>query len=42
MENLFCFDYVFEFNPKTQDMLHALDLFPAELNEAKSMDMVTR
>lgn len=39
-----CFALImyFEFNPKTQDMLHALDLFPAELNEAKSMDMVTR
>ena len=39
-----CFALImyFEFNPKTQDMLHALDLFPVELNEAKTMDMVAR
>lgn len=39
-----CFSLImyFEFNPKTQDMLHALDLFPAELSEAKAMDLVTR
>lgn len=37
-----CFALImyFEFNPKTRDMLHALDLFPLELNEAKTLDMV--
>lgn len=32
----------FEFNQRTHNMLHALDLFPVELNEAKTMDMVAR
>lgn len=42
MEDMFCSIMYFEFNPKTQDMLHALDLFPVELNEAKTMDIVAR
>ena len=39
-----CFSLImyFEYNPKTQDMLHALGLFPAELSEVKAMDLVTR
>lgn len=39
-----CFSLImyFEYNPKTQDMLHALGLFPAELSEVKTMDLVTR
>ena len=42
MENMFCSIMYFEFNPKTRDMLHALDLFPVELTEAKTRDMVAR
>lgn len=39
-----CFSLImyFEFNPRTHDMLHALDLFPDELDEAKNIATVAR
>lgn len=36
------FDNVFEFNLKTQEMFHALDVFPTKLNEVRTMFTVAK